>query len=145
MRERRAAYLSCDCITLTKKKKKKKKQKHIHIHIQTNWLAGCIVVAGRATSIKVLHKCMEQHDARWAKRGKTVSDRKSEGARHCIQLMSVIEIQMKVKWNRLSCAQIECIFMHITLTSLFREPTRMTFSFSCVDIFSFCYYCTIFY
>lgn len=47
VRERRAVYLSCDCITLTKKKQ----------HIQTNWLAGAgsiVVVAGASNKSQSL-------------------------------------------------------------------------------------------
>lgn len=72
VRERRAAYLSCDCITLTKKKN--------NIYKQTGWLAqAALLLLGRATSLKVLHKCMERSTTQG--RG-----REREAERHCIQL-----------------------------------------------------------
>lgn len=76
VRERRAAYLSCDCITLTKKN---------NIYKQTGWLAQAallllvVLLLGRATSLKVLHKCMERSTTQG--RGK-----EREAERHCIQL-----------------------------------------------------------
>lgn len=72
VRERRAAYLSCDCITLTKKN---------NIYKQTGWLAqaALLLLLGRATSLKVLHKCMERSTTQG--RGK-----EREAERHCIQL-----------------------------------------------------------
>lgn len=83
VRERRAVYLSCDCITLTKKKT-----------TYTNKLAGwrrqhCCCCWGEQ---QVSKSCINVWSA---------ARRKGEGKReaesHCIQLTSVIEIQMKVK------------------------------------------------